>query len=196
MPKRLAPRIQELAMLKRVSPRKAIFRPRSEATRSPFGPAHRSAAVKASARIWQGCRKSVNPLITGTVAAAASRSTSPVVVGPHHEAVDKPGKDPGRVLDRLAPAQLDVIPIQEQGVASELMDPDLEGHPGPGARLGEEQGPGLSGQRRRSAPRVRVQIPPTRFRLNSRASLKTSTSSVEVRSLSLRKCFMAGNVNP
>src|ERR1039457_6408128 len=39
MPKRLAPRIHEFAMLKHVSPRKAILRPLSEATRSPPRPA-------------------------------------------------------------------------------------------------------------------------------------------------------------
>jgi len=48
MPKTAAPSIQELAMLKRVSPRNAILRPRSAASMSPLDPAQRSAAVKAS----------------------------------------------------------------------------------------------------------------------------------------------------
>ena len=75
-----------------------------------------------------------------------------VVIGADDDPVDKAGEDARGVLDRLAPSQLEVVPVQVDGVAPQLVDPDLEGHAGAGARFRKEEGPGLPGKHRRGVP--------------------------------------------
>ena len=90
-----------------------------------------------------------------------------MVEGADNQPVNEPRKDPGGVLDRLALPQMNVIAIEEDRIASEFVDSHLEGYPGPGARFGENQGPGLAGE---NVPGDSF----PRFALNSRALAKTS----------------------
>src|SRR5438105_2964203 len=65
-----------------------------------------------------------------------------------HDAVDVAGQDPRRVGDRLAPPELDVARRKEEGVSAQLIGADLKGDARAGARLGEDHGQGLAGERR------------------------------------------------
>lgn len=68
-------------------------------------------------------------------------------VGADDGTVDHAAHDAGGVLDVLAPAELDIVFGEEHDVASELADADLEGDAGAGGGFGEDEGPGLSGER-------------------------------------------------
>src|SRR5205807_10176379 len=57
-------------------------------------------------------------------------------------------QDPRRVGDRLAPPELDVARRKEEGVSAQLIGADLKGDARAGARLGEDHGQGLAGERR------------------------------------------------
>src|SRR5258706_10262378 len=53
----------------------------------------------------------------------------------------------GGVFDRLATAEVNVICAEEQRFATKFTDADLEGNTGARGGLGEDQGPGLTGER-------------------------------------------------
>ena len=63
--------------------------------------------------------------------------------GADHNAVTEPGEHPGRVLHRLVPADLAVLVGEVDGVAPQLVDARLKGHPGPGGALLKNHGQGL-----------------------------------------------------
>ena len=67
--------------------------------------------------------------------------------GPDDHAVHHAPEDAGGVLDRLAPAELDVVAGKEHREASQLADTDLEGNPGAGGGLRENHRPGLACER-------------------------------------------------
>ena len=67
--------------------------------------------------------------------------------GAEDGAVDHPAQHARGVLDRLAAAKLDLAGGQEDHLAAQLADADLEGDAGARGGLGEEHGPGLAGQR-------------------------------------------------
>src|SRR5204863_8956715 len=69
-----------------------------------------------------------------------------VVVGADHDAVHVARQHPGRVRDRLAAADLDVLAGEEEGSAAELVGADLKGDPGAGGRLGEDHRQRLAGE--------------------------------------------------
>ena len=78
----------------------------------------------------------------GSPLASAKVSTSLCVIRADHGAVQHPAEDARGVLDGLAaPAELEIVDIEEQGVTAELADADLEADPGPGRRLVEDHPP-------------------------------------------------------
>jgi hypothetical protein len=64
-----------------------------------------------------------------------------------HDAVHVAREHAGRVLDGLAPADLDVAGREEQRVPAELERPHLERDAGAGAALGEDHAQRLAGER-------------------------------------------------
>ena len=67
--------------------------------------------------------------------------------GAEHSAVNHAAHHAGGVLDRLAAAKLNLAGRQENDLAAQLADADLEGDAGARGGLGEDHGPGLAGQR-------------------------------------------------
>ncbi len=130
--------IQLLAML---------FPSPTQAMTLPSQPPSVSRTVSRSASTWQGCSRSVRPLITGIGAIASQLLDIGVIVGADHDPVEIAGEDPCGVPDRLAPAQLDVAGGEEERVPAELEGADLEGDPGAGGALGEDHPQGLPGER-------------------------------------------------
>ncbi len=66
--------------------------------------------------------------------------------GADHDAVYVAAHHVGRVFDRLAHSQLDVVGAQEHGLGAELLDADLEAHPGARAGLHEDHRHGPPGE--------------------------------------------------
>src|ERR1700687_1095330 len=90
-----------------------------------------SSRVSRSARTWQGCERSVRPLITGFSDEAASCRMSSWVRGraaaePRDDAVHVAIQHPGGVGDGLPDAELDVLLGQGGGGAAKPCDPHLE----------------------------------------------------------------------
>ena len=83
-----------------------------------------------SAMIWQGCERLVSPLMTGTVALAASSRSSVVVEDADHDRVDIARQHPGGVGDGLAAAELHLAAGQHDRLAAELAHADVEGDAG------------------------------------------------------------------
>ena len=79
-----------------------------QATTLPSQPPSASLTVSRSASTWQGCSRSVRPLMTGIEAVARQLLHVGVIEGADHDAVEIAGEHPRGVADRLAPAQLDV----------------------------------------------------------------------------------------
>ena len=52
--------------------------------------------------------------------------------GPNDRAMHHPAEDAGGVSDGFAPAELNIIGIQEKGIAAEFVDSNFEGEPGAG----------------------------------------------------------------
>ncbi len=69
-----------------------------------------------------------------------------VAVGADHDPVDIAGQHPGGVRNRLTPPDLDVLAGEEEGLAAQLVGPDLEGDAGAGGRLGEDHRQRLAGE--------------------------------------------------
>ena len=68
--------------------------------------------------------------------------------GTDHDAVQIPGQYPCSVLYRLAPADLQIICGQKQGVAAQLVHTGFKGNTGTGGRLLENHAQGLALQMR------------------------------------------------
>ena len=66
--------------------------------------------------------------------------------GADHRAVDHSTKYAGGVLDRLPAPKLDLAGGEEERLAAELADADLEADTGPGGGFGEEEAPAFAGQ--------------------------------------------------
>jgi len=64
-------------------------------------------------------------------------------IGADHDAVDKTGKDAGRVLDGLAAANLACGLTHIDWMTTQLMEPRFKGNPGSCGRLGKNHGKGL-----------------------------------------------------
>ena len=54
---------------------------------------------------------------------------------------------PGGVLDRFAPAKLDIVLGEKHDVSAQLAHANLKRNTGPGGGLRENHGPGLTGER-------------------------------------------------
>ena len=109
-------------MLLDPSPRKVSLRPGERAV-VRHG---RSAGRRGPGR---GGTASVSPLITGTAEAAARASRRSCLEGPPGDGRDLTGQDAGRVLDRLAPAEVGGLGVDDQRVTAELGDADRERRP-------------------------------------------------------------------
>ena len=72
--------------------------------------------------------------------------------GAEHGAMDHPAQHARGVLDGFAAAKLDFAGREEDHLAAQLADADLEGDAGAGGGLGEQHGPGLTGQRQFGMP--------------------------------------------
>ena len=66
--------------------------------------------------------------------------------GPDHEPVHVSGEDDGRVADRLAPCQLQLLGREGKRGAAELRDADGEGDPRTRRGLEEEEGERTAGE--------------------------------------------------
>ena len=121
----------------------------------PLRSPKRSRMVSRSASAWQGWWSGVSPLTTGTSAACGQRGDDLVGAGADHDRVDVAGEDAGGVADRLAAGELHFVAAEDDRVGAELGDADVEGDPGPGRGLLEDQGDAATGERcrRRSARR-------------------------------------------
>ena len=93
--------------------------------------------------------------MTGTEAWRASSSTSSwpkvrikilQIVHRVGDSVHHPAQDLGRVMDRLAPAELGRLVREEEGVTTQLEGTHFEAYPGPSGALAEDHGQRLSGQ--------------------------------------------------
>ena len=69
-----------------------------------------------------------------------------MAVSANHDAVQVTRQHPGRVLDRLTAAQLQVTVGEEQGLPSQLIHACLKGNPGAGGRLLKDHAQSLARQ--------------------------------------------------
>ena len=112
----------------------------SQATVLPSIDPFFSSKVMTSAMTWQGWVRLVRPLITGTVACAASSSKLPVRAGADHDGVDVARQHARRIGDGLAPADLHIRRTQHDRGSAKLMHGDFERHPRPRRGLLEDHG--------------------------------------------------------
>ena len=91
-----------------------------------------------SASTWQGWNSSESALTTGTVAADGHGVEPVLPERPPHDGVDVAGQHLRGVLQRLVAAQLGAAAVDDDGVPAELRDAHLEGEPGAGGVLVEE----------------------------------------------------------
>src|SRR4029453_16318403 len=80
--------------------------------------------------------------------------------GAQDDGVDVPRQDGGGVLQGLAPPELELGPGQGQRIAAELVDGDLEGDPGAGRGLLEDEGDRAAAQGAAGAPVGLVPVGP------------------------------------
>ena len=103
-----------------------------QATVLPSQPPRLSRTVMRSASTWQGCSRSVSPLITGIERVPRQLLDVGVVEGADHDAVEVAGEHPRGVADRLAAAELDVARREEERVPAELVARPPRTRPGCG----------------------------------------------------------------
>ena len=96
-------------MLKLVSPRNAILRPLSAATRSPPGAAQRSAAREGVGVDLAGVEEVGEAVDDRDRRCGREALNLGMLEGPDDDPVDEAGEDPRGVLDRLAAPELDVV---------------------------------------------------------------------------------------
>ena len=103
--------------------------------------------------------------------------------GAHHDGVDVAAQHCGGVAQRFAAAELGGARVDDHRVAAELVDADLERHPGAGGGLLEDDGDAAPGQRAASASPG----PSRRRAFSASARSSTSACSAGERSVSTRK---------
>ena len=106
-----------------------------------------SSKVSTSESTWQGCERLVSPLMTGTVAKAASSISCVMVERADHDGIDIAREHARGVGDGLAAAELHVLAGQHDAFAAELAHGDVEGHPGAGRGPVEDHGQRGAGER-------------------------------------------------
>ncbi len=136
--------------------------------------------------------------------AAAARQFFDVTVrvGPHNQAVHEPRQDPGGVGNRLAPAKVKVVLVQEERVATQLMNADLERDTGARAGLGEDQRPSLAREHRLVPKALPFELPGHRkdlgrlLRREVRLLQKVLHGRKKVRFYGNRPCAARTNYGP
>ena len=102
--------------------------------------------VNRSLTIWQGCMRSVRPLMIGIVGMPGELLDGLLGEGPDHDGIEVARHDPRRICDGLAPSQLRVAAVEVDGEPAQLIHPDLEGKPRSRRGFVEDHPQRLSGQ--------------------------------------------------
>ena len=127
----------------------------------------------------------MSALITGTVGGLGQLGDRLVGAGADRDRGHVAGEDARGVGDRLAAGELQLVAAQDDRRAAELGDPDLEGDPGPGRGLLEDERDRAAGQRRRALARADPPSARPPARRSRRARSADSSSPV-------RKCARHG----